>query len=265
MPCTVDPTSADRDLPPPSGRGQRHEVITLSAMKVGVTGVGAIRRRALFAAAAVVMLGGLAACSFPNVSMSSNVHKSTTSASKSKGGVQAVIAPTTSTPARSATTKTAATSTTATPTKAVVRPAGDLDTGSVTHKVTVGAFSAVIVYYTDDNAKLYRSSSTKTVRVSVHLEGASGKQNVLVNNFIATADDGVTRVNVKQDARSFAITPPQSYNSVVTIPATTDRSAAVKLIVELDFSVQVKPKSSLYAAQTALDSITIPLLVGSHS
>jgi len=253
MPCSVNSTSADRDHPPPPARSQRRKAMT----------VRAIRGRALFAAGAVVALGSLAACSLPNVSMSSNVHTSKTSARTSKASVQAVVAaPTTSAPTRSATTKVP---TAAATTKAVVRPAGDLDTGSVTHKVTVGAFSAVIVYYTDDNAKLYRSSSTKTVRVSVHLEGASGKQNVLVNNFIATADDGVTRVNVKQDARSFAITPPQSYNSVVTIPATTDRSTAVKLIVELDFSVQTKPKSSLYAAQTALDSITIPLIAGSHS
>jgi hypothetical protein len=228
-----------------------------------------VRRRAVSAACCIVTLGTLTACSWPNLSMSSNVGKAKTSAGASRSAAQSTsVKPITAKSAttKSGTTKPAATTpAAATPARVVPRPAGDLDTGSVTHKVAVGAFSAVIVYYTSDNAKLYRNSSTKTVRVAVHLEGVSGKQNILVNNFVATADDGVTRVNVKQDARSFAITPPQSYNSVVTIPATANKSAAVKLIVEVDFSVQIKPKSSLYAAQTALDSITIPLLSGSHS
>lgn len=122
----------------------------------------------------------------------------------------------------------------------------------------------MIVYYTADDAKLYRDSSTKTVRVAAHIEGADATQTILVNNFVATADDGTTRSVVKQDSQSFAITPPQSYNIVVTIPATADKSAAVTLIVELDFSVKITPTSTLYAAQTALDSITLPLLTGSQ-
>jgi hypothetical protein len=217
-------------------------------------------RRVVVTTCSIVTLTTLTACSIPNLSMSSTVRKTKTSATTSRPATQPIPVTLKVTTTPSATKPTATT-----PTRVVPRPAGDLDTGSVTHKVAVGAFSAVIVYFTADNAKLYRNSSTKTVRVAVHLEGVSGKQNILVNNFVATADDGVTRVNVKQDARSFAITPPQSYNSVVTVPATADKSAALKLIVEVDFSVQIKPKSSLYAAQTALDSITIPLLSGSHS
>jgi hypothetical protein len=217
-------------------------------------------RRVVVMTGSVVTLATLTACSIPNLSMSSTVRKPKTSATTSRAAVQPIPVK-----LKATTTPTATTPTATTPSRTVPRPAGDLDTGSVTHKVAVGAFSAVIVYFTADNAKLYRNSSTKTVRVAVHLEGVTGKQNILVNNFVAIADDGVTRVNVKQDARSFAITPPQSYNSVVTIPATANKSATVKLIVEVDFSVQIKPKSSLYAAQTALDSITIPLLSGSHS
>jgi hypothetical protein len=251
MPCTADSTSAERSLPPPPAVCPPH--------RRRRTGKGRALRRFAMVACAVVTLGSLAACSVPNLSMSSNVRKTKAPASKTRASVRPTSAKSTT---AAATTVTRAA---VKPTRAAVRPAGDLDTGSVTHKVAVGAFSAVIVYFTADNAKLYRASSTKTVRVAVHLEGASSKQNILVNNFVATADDGVTRVNVKQDTRSFAITPPQSYNSVVTIPGTADKTAAVKLIVELDFSLQITPKSSLYAAQTALDSITIPLLSGSHS
>lgn len=213
------------------------------------------RRSALAATCAILLLGTLTACSFPNLSMSSAVKKSKTPQTASR----------TSAPSTSKLPSTAVQPTTAAPTRAKPRPAGDLDTGSVTHKVAVGAFWAVIVYYTADNAKAYRDSSTKTIRIAVHLEGASRHNTILVNDFIATADDGVTRAILKQDTRSFAITPPQSYNSVVMIPATAHKSTAVTLIVELDFSVQITPTSSLYAAQTALDSITIPLLAGSES
>jgi hypothetical protein len=197
---------------------------------------------------AVVLMGALTACSLPNLSMSSKVAKTK---------------PTPASP--SAITSSGRASAVATTTSSAPRAAGDLDTGSVTHKVAVGAFSAVIVYYTADNAKLYRDSSTKTIRVAVHIEGADSSQAILVNDFVATADDGTTREVVKQDSRSFAITPPQSYNSVVTIPASKDASTALTLIVEIDFSLQITPTSTLYAAQTALDDITLPLITGSQS
>lgn len=203
---------------------------------------------ALAVTAALTLTG----CSLPNLSMSSHRSKAKASASP-----RATSAPSSVGQAASAT-----------PTPAVaapVRPAGVLDTGSVTHKVAVGAFWAVIVYYTADNAKLYRDSSTKTIRLAAHIEGAAKTQTILVNDFVATADDGITRSIIKHDPRSFAITPPQSYNSVVTVPATADKSAELTLIVELDFSVETTPTSHLYAAQTALDSITVPLLTGSHA
>ncbi len=206
------------------------------------------------AVCAVAMIGALTACSVPNLSMSRTVSRSSVGKTKPDAASSTTVSPTPSA------TPTTGQSSTTTP-----RVAGDLDTGSVTHKVAVGAFSAVIVYYTADDAKVYRDSSTKTVRVAAHIEGADSTQIILVNDFIATADDGVTRAIVKQDSRSFAITPPQSYNSVVTVPATADKSSAVTLIVEFDFSVQIAPTSTLYAAQTALDSITIPLLTGSQS
>lgn len=240
---SADRTYADLGLAPPTHR--RHRAVRAP-------------RLAAFIVCAITGLGTLTACSLPNLSMSSNVRKSHPPTSTSRASVGSMSAKPTVTP-------TTLTATTVTPIPARPRPAGDLDTGSLTHKVAVGPFSAVIVYYTADNAKLYRSSSTKTIRIAVHIEGAPSTQNILVNDFVATADDGVTRVVVKHDARSFAITPPQSYNSIVTIPSTTDKSTAVELIVELNFSVQIKPASKLYSVQTALDNITIPLLSGSHS
>jgi hypothetical protein len=206
-------------------------------------------RYAVAGAGAITLVASLTACSLPNLSMSAEPSKAKSPASTSRPPV-----PSTST-----------TSASAPPVRVPPRPAGVLDTGSVTHKVTVGAFSAVIVYYTADDAKTYRDSSTKTIRIAVHIEGAGHTQTILVNDFVATADDGVTRAVVKHDPRSFAITPPQSYNSIVTIPATTDGATALTLIVEIDFSLQITPTSTLYAAQTALDSITVPLLVASQS
>lgn len=200
---------------------------------------------------AVTLLLTLAGCSLPDVSMSRSVKPKDTK----------------STPASSssAATKAAAVKTT-TVKAAPVRPAGVLDTGSVTHRVTVGAFTAVLVYYTSDDAKAYRPSSTKTIRLAVHIEGAGAAKNtILVNNFVATADDGVVRATVKHDPRSFSVSPPQSYNAVVVIPAAADSSPAVTLIVELDLSIQVKPGSRLYGEQTALDQITLPQITGSRT
>jgi hypothetical protein len=208
---------------------------------------------------AVTMVCALTACSVPNLSMSSSGHKAkttTTASSTTSQPTPAKAAPTTAPGSKAPTVQAS---------KSVPRPAGVLDTGSVTHRVSVGAFWAVIVYYTDDDAKLYRGASTKTIRVAVHLEGIGRTDAILVNNFVATADDGITRAVVKHDGRSFAITPPQSYNSVVTIPATTDQSTAVTLVVELDLSVQIAPTVKLYSAQTALDHITLPLLTGSQT
>jgi hypothetical protein len=145
------------------------------------------------------------------------------------------------------------------------RPAGALDTGTVTHKVTVGAYSLVIIYYTSDDATQYRNSSTKTIHVSAHFSGAPPKQDLLVNYFGATADDGTTRTSVREIKHRFAITPPQSYSTVVTIPASSDTASSVTLEVEFDFSFQIAPHSKLYALQTALDSITLPLLPGSST
>jgi hypothetical protein len=203
------------------------------------------------AALALAVMFTVSGCSLPNLSMSSSVGKTKPTATASHA---------TTSPSNATSPATMQPSTSPAP----VRPAGVLDTGSVTHKVAVGAFWAVIVYYTADNATLYRDSSTKTIRVAAHIEGADKTQTILVNDFVATADDGVTRAVIKNDSRSFAITPPQSYNSVVTIPATTDKATTLTLIVELDFSVQTTPTSKLYAAQTALDSITVPLLAGSQ-
>jgi hypothetical protein len=246
MSCTTDSTPAGPGFLPPALPPQR---VWLNL----ATSVSRRRRIATTTAAAMAMICTLTACSLPNLSMSPNVGKAKTSATTSQ----------TSTPSSHATPSKPMPSFPAT--TALPRAAGDLDTGSVTHKIAVGAFSAVIVYYTADNAKLYRDSSTKTIRIAVHIEGAGARQTILVNNLVATADDDTTRAIVKQDPRSFAITPPQSYNTVVTIPATADESAVVTLIVELDFSVQITPTSTLYAAQTALDSITLPLLTGSQS
>jgi hypothetical protein len=244
--CVIDWTSARRRLtqavlPPICYRPDR------------VRAVPKARRLAIAAAGVAAIVCALTACSPPNLSMSPNVSKSKTTGSSSRSSSPTSQA--TATKAAPPTSETAAES----------RPTGDLDTGSVTHKIPVGAFSVVVVYYTADNAKVYRDSSTKTVRVAVHIEGADTTQTILVNDFVATTDDGTARAVVKQDPRSFAITPPQSYNSVVTIPASTDKSTAVTLIVELDFSVEITPTSTLYAAQTALDSITLPLLIGAQS
>jgi hypothetical protein len=188
-------------------------------------------------AVAVTTLTG---CTLPDVSMSPGV----------------------STPEPSATSSSAP-RTERTATVVVAEPArtpGDLDTGSLTHKLPAGDRTVVIDYWTDEPATEWTAADTKTVQVSAHLEDNANEQTVLVTRFVTTADDGGSRTVVVEDRGEFALTPPFSYGTVLSLQPSGADAELLTLYVQLELLVETEPDSGRYFRQTVLDSLVLPLI-----
>lgn len=140
------------------------------------------------------------------------------------------------------------------------RPVGDLDTGTATHVLPAGDRKVVIDYWTDEAATGWTAAGTKTVHVSAHLEDDTSKQTVLVTRFVATADDGTARTTVVEDRGEFAITPPFSYGTVLSLQPSAARADKTTVYVQLELLVETAPKSGRYFRQTVLDSLVLPLI-----
>ncbi|WP_091939344.1 hypothetical protein [Trujillonella endophytica] len=170
-------------------------------------------------------------------------------------------------PAEPAAERTAAEPTAAT-TAAVVagvpetpaRPAGDLDSGSVTRVLAAGAQTVVIDYWTTDDATTWTATGDKTIQLASHVEGGDGETEVLVTRFVVTADDGTTRTVAVEDRGEFALMPPFSYSTAFTVPESAASADAVTLYVQFDLLVETEPGSSRYYRQTVLDTLELPLL-----
>jgi hypothetical protein len=146
------------------------------------------------------------------------------------------------------------------PAAAPARPVGDLDTGTATHKQAAGDRTVVIDYWTDEAAAEWTAADTKTVQVSAHLEDDTSKQTVLVTRFVATADDGTTRTTVTEDRGEFAITPPFSYGTVLSLQPAAAHAERLTVYVQLELLVETERNSGRYFRQTVLDSLVLPLI-----
>jgi hypothetical protein len=197
---------------------------------------------------ALALAAGLTGCTLPDLAMSPDL----------SDRVAAASTPTaTPTPTRDAdaeTTLSPAAATTAS------RPAGDLDTGSITHSVPAGNRSVVVDYWTGELAAEWTATSTKTIQVSAHVEGDDGEQAIQVTRFVATADDGSSRVTVAEDRGEFVITPPFDYTTALSLAPSTPTATELTLYVQFDLLVETEPGSGAYFRQTVLDSISLPLL-----
>ncbi|MEI4273280.1 hypothetical protein TEK04_16275 [Klenkia sp. LSe6-5] len=209
-------------------------------------------RPALLRTAAVALcVGALSACELPDVSMS-----------------PALSAPTaTATPAR--TTSAPATTAGAEELAAVVaapatpdRPAGELDAGSVTHVLPAGDRQLVVDWWTTETATAWTATDPKTVQLSAHLEGGDPDAGieVLVTRFSAVLDDGTTRADVVDDSGEFALQPPFTYGTVLSLPPSGATATSVTLAVQFDLLVETEPGSQRYFRQTVLDSLVLPVL-----
>ncbi|MGY1747534.1 hypothetical protein [Blastococcus sp. SYSU D00695] len=159
--------------------------------------------------------------------------------------------------ARAAATTAAAAATSTAP----ARPAGALDSGSVTHALAAGARTVVIDYWTTDQATTWTADGEKNVQLSAHVEGGTDEDvEVLVTRFVVTADDGTTRTVAVEDRGEFALMPPFSYSSALTVPPSAATADAVTLSVQFDLLVETEPGSQRYYRQTVLDALELPLL-----
>jgi hypothetical protein len=140
------------------------------------------------------------------------------------------------------------------------RPSGQLDPGTITHRLKQGNFSVQLTYWTTDNAKLYTAESLKTINVAAHIEDADSTHRVTISTFQVTQDDGLKRAVVATDSGKFDVTPPYPYNTVVTLPAATAGAKTLTLSIRLDLLVETAPKANTYYRSTALDTLTLPLL-----
>lgn len=205
-------------------------------------------RRGLLVGAALVSAGVLSACQLPDVSMSPSVATSASSAARTSAEPEA-------------TTAREAAATVAAPTTPP-RPAGELDAGSVTHVLAAGNLQLVVDWWTTEQAATWTAADEKTVQLSAHLEGGDpdGDVEVLVTRFSAVLDDGATRTSITDDSGEFAIQPPFTYGTALSLPASPTGTAAVTVDVQFDLLVETEPDSQRYFRQTVLDSLVLPLV-----
>jgi hypothetical protein len=201
-----------------------------------------IKRGLLALAAALTVSTGLAGCTLPDVGMSP--------------GLTEEAATSSATPTASPAAPAAVVPAGATPD----RPAGDLDTGSITHSVTAGDRAVVIDYWTDQEATSWTAAGNKTVQVAAHIEGGTASQQVKVTRFLATSDDGTTRTTVTEDRGEFVLTPPFSYTTALAVAPSAADATGLTLYVQIELLVETKPRSDEWFRQTVLDSIQLPLL-----
>lgn len=197
-------------------------------------------RRRLALGLTAVVLTTLTGCSLPDVSMSPSISLPQASATSSS-------APRTARPIADVVEEPA-------------RPPGELDTGSATHLLPAGGRTVAIDYWTGESASAWTAEDTKNIQVSAHLEGDAGAQTVLVTRFVATADDGTSRTVVAEDRGEFAITPPFSYGSVLSLLPSAADAEQLTLYVQLELLVETEPESGRYFRQTVLDSLVLPLI-----
>jgi hypothetical protein len=205
------------------------------------------RARAAALAVGATLLAGLTGCEWPDVSMSPDLDVPAAESDE----------PATEPDSRPATGSVdAAASTPEDPT----RPAGDLDAGSLTRTLAAGDRSVVVDYWTADPASTWTAADDKTVQLSAHVEGGDTATEVLVTRFAATTDDGSTRVLAAEDRGEFALTPPFSYTTALTLPEATPTATSLTVTVQFDLLVETEPGSQRWFRQTVLDTLELPLL-----
>ncbi|MCF6508953.1 hypothetical protein E9549_16290 [Blastococcus sp. MG754426] len=200
-----------------------------------------LRSGAAAAGLAVALMTGTAGCTFPDVTMSPGLSQ------------EQDVAEDTAEPA-------GATGAAATASAAPERPAGDLDTGSLTRTIAAGDQTVVVDYWTEQDAKSWTTSDPKTLQLAAHVEGARSGVQILVTRFVATADDGTQRTVAAEDRGEFALMPPFTYATAFTLPDVSPTATAVTLYVQFDLLVETMPDSGRYYRQTVLDQLELPLL-----
>ena len=210
------------------------------------------RARAAAFALGAALLTGLTGCEWPDVSMSPDLEASAPATTAAAARSSEAPEPADGTAAG----ETAGVAAPPTP----VRPAGDLDAGSLTRTLPAGDRTVVVDYWTTDQAIAWTAADDKTIQVAAHVEGGDAETEVLVTRFAATTDDGTARVLAAEDRGEFALTPPFSYTTALTLTEATPTATSLTVTVQFDLLVETEPGSSRYFRQTVLDTLELPLL-----
>ena len=211
------------------------------------------RARAAAWAVSAALLGGLTGCEWPDVSMSPGIAAEAAADEAADSTAAAADDPADDDTTGDATSAAATTS-------APARPAGDLDAGSLTRTLAAGDRTVVIDYWTSDEAATWSAADDKTIQLAAHVEGGDADTEVLVTRFAATTDDGVSRVLAAEDRGEFALMPPFSYSTALSLPGTASTADSLTLSVQLDLLVETEVGSERYFRQTVLDTLELPLL-----
>jgi hypothetical protein len=204
------------------------------------------RRTRPIAATLALSAALLAGCQLPDVSMSPGLTAHDSAAAETTAAR--------TTPAAPRTVAAAATPTETAP----ARPAGDLDTGSLTRTLPAGDRTVVVDYWTAQQATTWTAADDKTIQLSAHLEGGDDAA-TKVTRFVATVDDGASRTTVTEDRGEFVITPPFSYGTVLDLAPAASDATALTIHVQFDLLVETEPGSGTWFRQTVLDTLQLPL------
>ena len=132
--------------------------------------------------------------------------------------------------------------------------AGDLASGSMTHRVAAAANTLVLDYWSTENVAEWTSESRPIINVNAHLDGPGTGGAVRVTRFEAKLDGSGTVLAT--DPGSFALEPPFAYSSAVVLPSNPG-AASSRIIFTLDLLTETAPGSGIYARQTVVDALTI--------
>ena len=176
--------------------------------------------RITVSAAALALVLGLQACSFPGIPSSGGAQESTEE-------TQAPAAP------------------------AYVN---ELAEGSTSHRLGAASHTLILDYWTNENPADWTPESSPIISVSLKVDGDSAPGAIRVTRFNARVD--ALGVELTNDQGSFALEPPYAYTSGFALPSNPGEKGT-KVLFTIDLLTETAPGSGVFTRQTVLDTLTI--------
>lgn len=177
-------------------------------------------RRFTASAAALALMLGLQACSFPGLPASSSTPENTEAAQE----------------------------------PAAPAPVNELAEGSTSHRLGAASHTLILDYWTNQNPAEWTPESSPIINVSLKIDGGPDSAAVRVTRFNARVD--ALGVELTNDQGSFALEPPFAYTSGFALPANPGEKSTTVLFT-IDLLTETAPGSGVFTRQTVLDTLTI--------
>ncbi|MBD7994162.1 hypothetical protein H9639_02485 [Arthrobacter sp. Sa2CUA1] len=178
--------------------------------------------RVAVSAAALALMLGLQACSFPGIPGSSGAPQSTEE-------TQAPAAP-------------------------APEPVNELAEGSTSHRLGAASHTLILDYWTNENPADWTPESSPIISVSLKVDGNSAPGAIRVTRFNTRID--ALGVELTNDQGSFALEPPYAYTSGFALPSNPGEESTTVLFT-IDLLTETAPGSGVFTRQTVLDTLTI--------